>query len=695
MKHTDSARRFSILPWPKGAKGGKSGTCMAGCTMLLLLLLLCSPSGLLARPRSLRVAIPGTLPSLVGESRKYTLTALSIEGRLNGTDLRFLREMAGRDYHRQSTAGRLRTLDLSRAIFAPGGEAYIDKDGPRHVTGSPLTLPPFAFRECLLEKIVLPERMDTLGTGAFEYSALRSIRIPEGSVVMGWAFNRCENLEKVEMPQHLAELGQNCFRDCGSLGSLRFHDVEYLPYHAFEEATGLEEIVVDGTLLHVDGWFCHSCPRLRRIEFAGVVLTTGGQPIASRCPQLREIIFSGISLPMGFGSVEDCPLMERCSVTGYVMRSADEQFIPYSHSIGNVSPGRVRELLQGMSKYFESSRLKNAWSSRLFDRGNIAYNLACILALKGLKDEALEMLGKSVEQGYAQYRHARQDSDLDILHGDARFLRLLGQMEETWKREYDYLNVLRHAPAYASRPLADAPAFTYAPPSDPDLLRVRQYFRLDSIAGGGDEISQMKRIMYWLHDEIPHDGSGGFPDHTPRNAIDLHKACKARERGLNCRGLALVLSEMYLAMGWPARAITCQPRRYSSDPDCHVITVVWSRDLQKWVWMDPSFAAFVTDENGLLLHPGEVRQRLIDGRPLVLNEDANWNHRSRQTKEEYLENYMAKNLYYLSAYLHGRFGVETPDRNREDYYTLAPEGTEAPNRPALSDEAWFWQAPAE
>ncbi len=648
-----------------------------------------------AKKRSVTVPTPGMLPVLIGEQQKYKVTNLRIEGRLNGTDLRFLREMAGSDYHRQPTAGRLRRLDLSRATFALGGEAYIDKDGPQQVQGGPLTLPPFVFRECQIEEVILPGRMDTLGTGAFEHSALRRIRIPEESVVMDWAFNHCERLEEVAMPQHLVELGQNCFRDCGSLRTLRLHDVEYLPYHGFEEVTGLEEIVIDGALLHADGWFCHACPRLRRMEFSGVVLTTGGQPIASHCPQLREILFSGICLPMGFGSVEDCPLMERCRVTGYVMESSNEDFIPYRHTIDHISSGRARDLLQATGRYLEPSHLKNEWVSELLSGGSIAYDLACILAQKGLKEEALAVLGKAVEQGYANYRHARKDSDLSLLHGHAGFQRLLGQMEETWKRDNDYLNILRQAPAYAAEPLREAPSFTYAPPSDPDLRRVREYFRLDSIAGCGDEISQMKRIMYWLHDEIPHDGSGGFPSRTPRNAIDLHKACKAQGRGLNCRGLALVLSEMYLAMGWPARALTCQPRRYRTDPDCHVITMVWSRELSKWVWMDPSFAAFVTDEHGLLLHPGEVRQRLIDGRPLVLNEDANWNHQSRQTKEGYLENYMAKNLYYLSAYLHNRFGVEAPDTNPNDYYTLAPEDSEAPNQPALSDEAWFWQAPTE
>ena len=653
--------------------------------------LFCNPVH--GKTRRIVVDTPGTLPTLVGERHKNKTTDLTVEGTLNGTDLRYLREMAGSDYRQQPTEGRLRRLNISRATFTPGGEAYIYKDESQRIKGGALTLPPFAFRNCRLKHVILPERMDTIGVGAFEYSALKSIHIPEQSVVMGWAFNRCDELSEVEFPQYLAELGQNCFRDCGKLQTLRIHDVEFIPYHAFEDVPGLEEIIIDGTLWHVDGWFCNSCPRLRRIAFSGMVLTTGGQPIASNCPQLSDITFSGICLPLAFGSVENCPLMKQCSVTGYVMQSANEEFIPYRNTISNLTPERLQELQQSIDRYFEDFTPRSKYIQN--SNGNIAYNMACILALMGQKEKALHMLEKAVEHGYANHKHAQKDADLNALHGYAVFDRLIQRMEETWKQEYDYLNVLRIAPSYSARPTANAPAFTYAPPSDPDLQRVREYFRLDSIAGNGDEISRMKRIMYWLHDEIPHDGSGGFPSNTPRNAIDLHKACKEQHRGLNCRGLALVLSEMYLAMGWPARALTCQPRKYDSDPDCHVIDMVWSRDLQKWVWMDPSFAAFVTDEHGLLLHPGEVRQRLIDGRPLVLNEDANWNHKSKQTKEGYLEVYMAKNLYYLSAYLHNRFGVEAPDTNHEGYYTLAPENCKAPNQPALTDEQWFWQAPTE
>ena len=89
---------------------------------LLLFLLVFGPLG--AKSRRVSVHTPGSLPTLIGERQKYKLTSLAVEGALGGTDLRFLREMAGSDYRQQPTEGRLRTLDLSRATFVRGGTPY-------------------------------------------------------------------------------------------------------------------------------------------------------------------------------------------------------------------------------------------------------------------------------------------------------------------------------------------------------------------------------------------------------------------------------------------------------------------------------------------------------------------------------------------------------------------------------------------
>ena len=54
--------------------------------------------------------------------------------------------------------------------------------------------------------------------------------------------------------------------------------------------------------------------------------------------------------------------------------------------------------------------------------------------------------------------------------------------------------------------------------------------------------------MHWVHNAVRHDGSSRNP--TSRNAIDLIEVCRKENRGINCRMMAQVLNECYLAMGF-------------------------------------------------------------------------------------------------------------------------------------------------
>lgn len=148
-------------------------------------------------------------------------------------------------------------------------------------------------------------------------------------------------------------------------------------------------------------------------------------------------------------------------------------------------------------------------------------------------------------------------------------------------------------------------------------------------------------------------------------------------------------------MGIPARHITCIPKGWETDSDCHVICITWSKSLNKWVWVDPTFAAYVTDENGIMLHPGEVRYRLQYDLPLILNEEANWNNRVKQTADYYLKEYMAKNLYFLETNIWNQAEPEGESNHPQGKtVTLIPVGLTYPHANYnTSDEKWFWQAP--
>jgi hypothetical protein len=121
---------------------------------------------------------------------------------------------------------------------------------------------------------------------------------------------------------------------------------------------------------------------------------------------------------------------------------------------------------------------------------------------------------------------------------------------------------------------------------------------------------------------------------------------------VDCGSLAGIMNQCYLAMGFKSRRVVCLPKD-STDFDCHSINTVYSTTLNKWVWIDPTNDAYVMNEKGELLGIAEVRERLINNKPLILNPDANWNHKSSVVKEEYLYNYMAKNLYAFQCYVTG------------------------------------------
>lgn len=324
-------------------------------------------------------------------------------------------------------------------------------------------------------------------------------------------------------------------------------------------------------------------------------------------------------------------------------------------------------------------------------RSNMAnnyYNLACFAARLGKRKVAKKALVRAAKLGFHHMAWTEDDADLITLHGTKSMKKALAIMEGN-----SYLNVLRKAGSYAPDS-SNTFHFNYMYNCQ-EYARTRQYFNLDSIAGQGDEVSRIKNLMYFVHNNIRHDGNSSLPER--RDAIGMFEICKQQKRGINCRMLALMLNEMYLAMGWPSRYVTCMPID-STDRDCHVINAVYCRSLGKWLWMDPSFAAYVSDDKGNLLSIEEVRKRLIADQPLVLNEDANWNHQNKQTVDSYLKNYMAKNLYLLECSADQAYGMEytrssprillTPSTDTHCYRTgRIGKGI------VTTDAAQFWQKP--
>jgi hypothetical protein len=263
------------------------------------------------------------------------------------------------------------------------------------------------------------------------------------------------------------------------------------------------------------------------------------------------------------------------------------------------------------------------------------------------------------------------------------------------KYQKSKLSILKTAAKYDNTDKSYIPKFVYQSSDNPNLVAIRKELKLDSVAGSGSEISKILNLMHWLHYLIPHDGMNDIPE--VKNALSMIGVCKKEGRGLNCRGLAMVLNECYLSLGIKSRYITCLPKD-TADPDCHVINMVYSNDLEKWIWIDPSFDAYVMNEKGELLGIEEVRERLINGKSLILSPDANWNRQQTQTKEFYLENYMTKNLYKLETPLVSEYNTETPEKGKVINYVQLISSIDTPIKKSYRlnsthNPGLFWAKP--
>ena len=140
-------------------------------------------------PITLHVEKAGTLSTLIADNRKYEITDLTLTGNLNGTDIRYIREMTGRDARGNTTNGKLANLNLSGTNIVSGGDYYF-----YYAYFTPST--------CYTKNNFISTRM------FYECSQLKSIIFPNSvTSIELCAFSDCYNLTSVTIGNNLASIG--------------------------------------------------------------------------------------------------------------------------------------------------------------------------------------------------------------------------------------------------------------------------------------------------------------------------------------------------------------------------------------------------------------------------------------------------------------------------------------------------------
>ena len=122
--------------------------------------------GLITEKITIKLDKAGTLPDSISESQKYLITNLKIVGEVNGTDWKFIREMAGCDADLKKTDGKLSILDLSDAKIVKSNDCYVWDGGWQQ--GSNDELGYSVFKGCsVLTSVTIPSSVTSIDAWAF------------------------------------------------------------------------------------------------------------------------------------------------------------------------------------------------------------------------------------------------------------------------------------------------------------------------------------------------------------------------------------------------------------------------------------------------------------------------------------------------------------------------------------------------
>lgn len=244
----------------------------------------------IATDNAILITVPGTLPEIVGNEWKYRMNKITIAGNINGTDIRFLREMAGCDANGRETKGQLTEINLTDCQIVEGGSSYYQS----HYTASE-RLGSEMFAYCTkLEKIRLPQSLVSIEEKAFqECHLLTELYIPEKVINIGFSSGCTQLVKYIVSPFNKAFISIN-----GAVYSK--NETIFMLYPRAKETEGF---ALPSTVTQIGNYaFCET--KFTELALPISVTTLGNY--AFSCSHLTSIILPAAISTVSKGAFQQC-----------------------------------------------------------------------------------------------------------------------------------------------------------------------------------------------------------------------------------------------------------------------------------------------------------------------------------------------------------------------------------------------------
>lgn len=280
----------------------------------------------------INVENPGTLPNLVGDEQKNTITSLKLTGSLNGTDILYIREMAGVNYNNSSTSGQLTALDLSGANIVSGGDNY-------YFDANCMTedniIGPSMFYCCRLNTLILPNSITEIKRSAISnLDNLTTLDLGTGVQILGeYSISYNDALTQLVIPNNVTTLSSCVLYNNIKLRDLTLSDnIEAIPTYAFYSCYGLENVILPESMSIIGEHAFQHCTNLTNMSLPNSIKTvssyafygcnllenvtlpnaleTIGQSAFQECKKLKTVNIPATVTSIGNGAFRECVALE-------------------------------------------------------------------------------------------------------------------------------------------------------------------------------------------------------------------------------------------------------------------------------------------------------------------------------------------------------------------------------------------------